>query len=237
MGSGGEDRRYLHYTYTYTYKKFSLFLQFLFCWLSYLFLLPQTGAWVCGLSLSDSGQVDTRRTGHNILQYKNLHITWAFEQKEENPYRFQLSKKDYKMHSWNLRKVFVIHPSPSLRFESTQPTFVYWQNFDPCLDPGLGDYQEIPSDESQPRQRPRGGRQYFRKPLYPEVIKTTKMRYVDLISCIIWQVLVMVDYEIYKRLGSVQAAEQYARQFINSVNFRWKKENDSKKVLIILFQV
>ena len=30
----------------------------------------------------------------------------------------------------------------------------------------------------------------------------------------------MVDHEIYTRLGSVQAAENYARQFINSVNFR-----------------
>ncbi len=30
----------------------------------------------------------------------------------------------------------------------------------------------------------------------------------------------MVDHEIYTRLGSVQAAETYARQFINSVNFR-----------------
>ena len=30
----------------------------------------------------------------------------------------------------------------------------------------------------------------------------------------------MVDHEIYTRLGSVQAAETYARQFMNSVNFR-----------------
>ena len=34
------------------------------------------------------------------------------------------------------------------------------------------------------------------------------------------QVLIMVDHEIYTRLGSVQAAETYARQFMNSVNFR-----------------
>ena len=34
------------------------------------------------------------------------------------------------------------------------------------------------------------------------------------------QVLVMVDHEIFTRLGSVQAAETYARQFMNSVNFR-----------------
>ena len=36
----------------------------------------------------------------------------------------------------------------------------------------------------------------------------------------------MVDHEIFTRLGSVQAAETYARQFMNSVNFRYLDYQD-----------
>ena len=38
----------------------------------------------------------------------------------------------------------------------------------------------------------------------------------------------MVDHEIFTRLGSVQAAETYARQFMNSVNFRYLDYQDMK---------